>query len=47
MPRLSSFLTNLRSDMPLAQKVQRLIANNWIKIRTHRDCCGNHGELGC
>jgi hypothetical protein len=44
-PRAS--LTNLRRPMPLRQKLRLIARNNWIKIRTRSDCCGNHGEPGC
>jgi len=44
MPSLRSIFTNLRAPMPLSRKVQRLVANNWTKIRTR---CGHHGEPGC
>ncbi|HUF54801.1 MAG TPA: hypothetical protein VMR52_13705 [Dehalococcoidia bacterium] len=47
MPSFRDFFTNLRADMPLTRKVQRLVANNLIKLRSRRDCCGNHGEPGC
>ena len=47
MPSLKALLTNFRADMPLGRKLQRALANNWTKIRTRRDCCGNYGEPGC
>ncbi len=47
MPSLRAVFTNLGADMPLARKVQRIFANNWIKIRTRSSCCGNKGEPGC
>lgn len=47
MPRLRSALSNLRAPMPLSQKVQRLIANNWTKVRNRSNCCGHYGEPGC
>ena len=41
------FLDNLRQPMPLWRKVRLVLSNNLIKIRTRRDCCGNHGQPGC
>jgi len=47
MRRLLATFSNLRAPMPLRQKLARLLANNWTKIRTRSDCCGNHGQPGC
>jgi hypothetical protein len=47
MPNLRAIFTNLRAPMPLSRKVQRLVANNWTKIRTRSRCCGHPGEPGC
>jgi hypothetical protein len=38
---------NLRQPMPLGRKLHLILRNNWIKIRTASDCCGNYGEPGC
>ncbi len=46
-PSLRSALTNLGADMPLREKLTRLLANNWIKARQRSSCCGNHGQPGC
>ncbi|MBN1219381.1 MAG: hypothetical protein JXM69_10665 [Anaerolineae bacterium] len=40
-------LENLRRPMPLRRKVKLFLRNNWLKIRTRSDCCGNYGEPGC
>lgn len=40
-------LENLRRAMPLRRKLYLFLRNNWTKIRTRSDCCGNHGEPGC
>lgn len=40
-------LDNLRQPMPLRRKVRLIVRNNWIKLRTRSDCCGNYGEPGC
>ncbi len=40
-------LENLRRPGPLGRKLRLLLRNNWTKIRTRSDCCGNHGEPGC
>jgi len=47
MPKFKGMLTNLRAPMPLGRKVQRLLVNNWTKIRNRSTCCGHHGEPGC
>ncbi len=46
-PSLSATLENLRRPMPLSRKLYLTLRNNWIKIRTRSNCCGNHGEPGC
>jgi len=47
VPNLRSAFTNLKAPMPLGRKIQRLIANNWTKVRTRSSCCGHRGEPGC
>ena len=47
MPSLRAVFSNLGAQMPLGSKVQRIFANNWTKIRTRSNCCGNYGEPGC
>jgi len=47
MPNLRSAFTNLKAPMPLSRKLQRLLVNNWTKIRTRSSCCGRPGEPGC
>ncbi len=44
---ISESLENLRQPMPLHVKVKLFARNNWRKIQTRSDCCGNHGEPGC
>jgi hypothetical protein len=44
---LSETLQNLRQPMPLRRKIRLFLRNNWLKIRTRSDCCGNYGEPGC
>ena len=47
-PSLGSSLANFREyDAPFTTKVRMLFANNLKKIRTHSNCCGNHGQPGC
>lgn len=46
-PSISSFFTNLQAPMPWGRKVRLLVRNNWIKLRSRRNCCGNYGEPGC
>jgi len=35
------------SDEPFLKKVGLSFKNQFIKIRTLKDCCGNYGEPGC
>jgi hypothetical protein len=34
-------------DAAFGTKLRMLLRNNWTKIRTRKDCCGNDGEPGC
>ncbi|MBI5947968.1 MAG: hypothetical protein HY875_07510 [Chloroflexi bacterium] len=34
-------------DAPFATKLKMLLRNNWTKMRTRGNCCGNDGEPGC
>ncbi len=49
--RRSSFgalVANWRDyDAPVHTKLRLALRNNWTKIRTRSDCCGNLGEPGC
>lgn len=47
MPSLRSVFSNMGAPMPLRQKLERIIVNNWTKIRTLSNCCGRPGEPGC
>jgi hypothetical protein len=40
-------MDNLRQPMPLGRKLELIVRNNWLKIQTRSDCCGNYGEPGC
>jgi hypothetical protein len=41
-------LANFRTyDAPWPTKLKLAAANNLKKLRTHSDCCGNHGQPGC
>lgn len=35
------------SDKPFLEKCALVVKNNFIKVRTLKDCCGNYGEPGC
>jgi len=39
--------TNWRVPLPFWTKLRMALANNWIKIRTRRGCCGHPGQPGC
>jgi hypothetical protein len=34
-------------DAPFPTKARLALANNWRKVRTRSDCCGNYGQPGC
>ena len=34
-------------DAPFGVRLKMLLRNNWTKVRTRADCCGNDGEPGC
>ena len=44
---ISESMENLRQPMPLGRKLKLILRNNWRKIQTRSDCCGNYGEPGC
>lgn len=44
---VSESLENLRQPLPLRVKARLFARNNWHKLKTRSDCCGNHGEPGC
>lgn len=46
-PNLRTVIENLRHPMPWGRKLRLVVRNNWIKLRTRSDCCGNYGEPGC
>jgi hypothetical protein len=47
MPSLRSVFSNMGARMPLGQKLERIVVNNWTKVRTLSNCCGHPGEPGC
>jgi len=47
-PSFGNSLTNWReSELPFLRKLGMSLRNNWTKLRTRRNCCGNHGQPGC
>jgi hypothetical protein len=47
-PSLRASLSNWSTyDAPFTTKLRMVVSNNWTKIRTHQNCCGNHGQPGC
>ena len=34
-------------DAPVTKKVRMVFSNNWKKVRTREQCCGNLGQPGC
>ena len=46
-PSPKEFIANLRLGMPWREKVRLIIKNNFIKIKTLKNCCGHPGEPGC
>jgi hypothetical protein len=48
MSKVSDFFTNFNEyDAPFATKLRMAVANNFKKLRTGKDCCGNLGQPGC
>jgi hypothetical protein len=47
MPSLRAVFANLGAPMPLDRKLQRLVVNNWTKLRNRSASRGHHGEPGC
>lgn len=47
-PSLAAVFANWRqSGDPFLTKLRLTARNNWTKLRTRRDCCGNEGQPGC
>jgi hypothetical protein len=47
-PNLNAFFTNFATyDASFPTKVRLALANNWRKLRTRSNCCGNDGQPGC
>ena len=47
-PNLRDIFSNLRNaDMPPHRVLAMVASNNWRKIRTRSNCCGNLGAPGC
>ncbi len=36
-----------KSDLPFFSKLRVALQNNWTKVRTRQNCCGNLGGPGC
>ena len=47
-PSARAFLANWREyEAPWHTKLGMALRNNWTKLRTRSNCCGNLGEPGC
>jgi hypothetical protein len=47
-PSLRAAFSNWSTyDAPFVTKLRMVVANNFTKIRTRQDCCGNYGQPGC
>ena len=47
-PSLRDARTNWRqSALPFFSKMRMALGNNWTKLRTRQNCCGNFGQPGC
>ena len=47
-PSLSAWLRNWHdSGLPFFRRLETALRNNWTKMRTMQNCCGNLGEPGC
>ena len=42
-----ALIDNLRQEMPFWRKIRLVLANNFIKIKSRHNCCGNLGQPGC
>jgi len=45
-PNIKDFFSNMQGDMPFWTKIRLALRNNAIKIKTRKECCGNHCEPG-
>jgi len=36
-----------QSSLPFFGRMGMAMRNNWTKIRTRQNCCGNYGQAGC
>ncbi len=47
-PSMSASFANWgESNLPFFEKLQLAMRNNWTKMRTRQNCCGNLGQPGC
>lgn len=47
-PSFGNSITNWReSELPFFTKLRLSLRNNWTKLRTRQNCCGNNGQPGC
>ena len=47
-PNISDIFSNMRRrDIPWRVKLRMAASNNWRKLRTRSNCCGNLGQPGC
>ena len=47
-PSISQSFKNFRTfDARLATKLRMTFSNNFKKLRTRKNCCGNPGQPGC
>ena len=47
-PSFGASLSNWReSDAPFLTKLCQAVNNNFRKLRTRQNCCGNDGQPGC
>lgn len=47
-PNLRDIFSNMRSaDMPWHRALAVAASNNWRKLKTRSNCCGNLGAPGC
>ena len=45
---MRDYLSNWhQSDLPFFAKLAVVCRNNWTKLSTLQNCCGNYGEPGC
>ncbi len=46
-PDIRAFVSNLSGPETLSWKIKLVLRNNFLKLKTMKNCCGHLGEPGC